>query len=615
MKDQAKTKKQLLVEISELRRRLSEIEGKEEECNKLREEIRKGREKFISQYRTVPLPLFIWQIIGEDFELRHFNEAASEITKGKVVNFLGKRVSELYQDSPEVMDGFQTCIRENVPVKRKFSYRFRSTGETRRLQVSYVFVPPDLVLTYAEDVTRPEEMEKQLERIEEEQAILLNTVPAMIFWIDKSGKFVRVNEAFARALHKTPDEIKGKSLFDLYPEELAREYHNDNLHAIKSRAPIRSIEEQVETPDGTMWVRTDKVPYTDENGEISGIIGFSIDITDRKRIEEALRRSQEKYRSMVENINDVIFTLNPQGYFTYISPVIERVSGYRPGDVIGQHFSFFVYQDDIPALAADFERTLSGHIEPAEFRAVARDGTMLYLRISSRPLYENGQLVGLTGIMTDITEKKHTEEALKETEENYQLLAENITDIIWTSDLDLNLTYISPSVKHVLGYSVEEAMAQSVENLLAPDSLTLVKKVLAEELKIEETKQGDPRRSRLLEVEINRKDVSRMWAEVKIAFLRDQEGAPLELVGVARDITERKQSEKEREILQKRLEDALTKVLSGFIPICANCKKIRDENGNWKQIELYIQEHSEAKFSHGICPECAAKLNPKPGDK
>ena len=94
--------------------------------------------------------------------------------------------------------------------------------------------------------------------------------------------------------------------------------------------------------------------------------------------------------------------------------------------------------------------------------------------------------------------------------------------------------------------------------------------------------------------------------------LRDEKGQTIGLVGIGRDITAQKKAEAERERLIIELQDALAdvKLLSGLVPICANCKKIRDDQGYWTQIESYIQDRSDAKFSHSICPDCAKKLYP-----
>ncbi|MBI4551044.1 MAG: PAS domain S-box protein [Candidatus Latescibacteria bacterium] len=132
--------------------------------------------------------------------------------------------------------------------------------------------------------------------------------------------------------------------------------------------------------------------------------------------EAALQQSEERYRALVENINDVLFTLDGQGLITYISPVIERLFHYTTHDLVGQPFSRFVYPADRSGLQASLERTRAGHVEPHEFRVVDQDGTIRHVRTSSRPQVEEGHLVGFTGLLTDITEHKRMEAALQESE-------------------------------------------------------------------------------------------------------------------------------------------------------------------------------------------------------
>jgi PAS domain S-box-containing protein len=160
------------------------------------------------------------------------------------------------------------------------------------------------------------------------------------------------------------------------------------------------------------------------------------------------------------------------------------------------------------------------------------------------------------------------------------------------------------------GYSVEEAMAQKIEDVLTPTSLKAIGEVLLEERGIESSEQKDPSRSRTVLLELKCKDGTTVWTEVKITTLRDSDGQPIEFIGVTRDITERKRIEEEREQLVRDLQKALSEVkkLKGIFPICASCKKIRDDKGYWRQIEAYIRDHSEAEFSHGICPDCMKKL-------
>jgi len=116
-----------------------------------------------------------------------------------------------------------------------------------------------------------------------------------------------------------------------------------------------------------------------------------------------------------------------------------------------------------------------------------------------------------------------------------------------------------------------------------------------------------------LEVEYYLRNGSTVWLENNVKAIRDQEGSIVGMHGVSRDISARKQAEQKREELLEALKEALSKVrtLSGMLPICSSCKKIRDDKGYWNQIEAYIRDHSEAEFSHGFCPECAKKLYPE----
>jgi PAS domain S-box-containing protein/putative nucleotidyltransferase with HDIG domain len=128
---------------------------------------------------------------------------------------------------------------------------------------------------------------------------------------------------------------------------------------------------------------------------------------------EALKQSEEKYRSLVENLHDVIFTVNAEGYVTYISPVVERLAAYKALEIIGKLFMSYIHPEDQHGLLENFRRTLSGQIEPAEFRLLRKDGTSIYVRALNRALAENGQ-VSLTGVLSDITERKKAEDELRE---------------------------------------------------------------------------------------------------------------------------------------------------------------------------------------------------------
>ena len=139
---------------------------------------------------------------------------------------------------------------------------------------------------------------------------------------------------------------------------------------------------------------------------LSGRVIVLHETTERRMMETVLRASEEKYRTLIESIDQVIFSLDLKGTFTYVSPVVEKVSGYTPAEIVGSPFSRFVHPDDLSLVARNMEARYRGERVQNEFRVIDRNGAVLYVRTASSPLVERGTVTGLTGIMADITEQR-----------------------------------------------------------------------------------------------------------------------------------------------------------------------------------------------------------------
>jgi PAS domain S-box-containing protein len=185
---------------------------------------------------------------------------------------------------------------------RQFSFRHRlANGEVRDVEVfsgPVQFHGKTLLFSIIHDVTARKHAEEALQRQQEELQIILDSVPAMIFYKDKENRFILTNKALAEAMGLPKEEMDGKSVFDLYPSK-ADDYWKDDQEVMRSSNPKRNIVETLETPAGVRWVQTDKIPYRDDRGNIIGVIGFSVDITERKRAEEALRRAHDELEQRV----------------------------------------------------------------------------------------------------------------------------------------------------------------------------------------------------------------------------------------------------------------------------------------------------------------------------
>ena len=172
--------------------------------------------------------------------------------------------------------------------------------------------------------------------------------------------------------------------------------------------------------------------------------------------------------------------------------------------------------------------------------------------------HEKSQLmVAKKRLEEEVNARRETEKLLRESEQRYRLLAENVSDIIWTLNLDtMRFSYVSQSVLRARGFTPEEAKSLSLDKTLAPQSLENAARILAEELAREGQGGVDPNRSRTLEIQQLHKDGSYAWAEATMTFIRNDEGRPVEILGVTRDIRERKRAEEEKKRLGTRLQEA-----------------------------------------------------------
>ena len=213
------------------------------------------------------------------------------------------------------------------------------------------------------------------------------------------------------------------------------------------------------------------------------------------------------------------------GNLQYLNNAFAEMHGYSATELVGKNLSIFHTPEQMPYVeAANLELKQKGNFT-GKIWHVKRDGTVFPTIMHNTLIRdETNKPIGIMGTIRDITDFKQKEAALQESEKRYRLLAENVSDIIWTTDMDLKMTYISPSNEKASGYTVEEVLSLTVEDLLTPDSLATAMKVLTEELEIEKSKDKDLFRSRTLELESIQKDGSTIWEEIRFSFLRDANG-------------------------------------------------------------------------------------------
>ncbi len=333
----------------------------------------------------------------------------------------------------------------------------------------------------------------------------------------------------------------------------------------------------------------------------------------RDRAEQALRNSEERYRRITAAITDYIYMVRvhrgrPVG--TAHGPACVSVTGYTAEAFAADPFLWIrmVPEEDQALVRDQAARILAdGHAEPIEHRLIRKDSQIRWVRNTPVPHYDhNGQLVAYDGLITDVTERKQAEEALRKSEERFRAIADYTCDWEnWFSPEGRPL-WINPAVYRWTGYTVDECLAM-------PDyPLVLVHEEDRARIATVSKEAAAGSSGNDVPFRIRRKDRSIAWMTISWQPIFNSEGVCLGYRSSARDFTERKRAQQEREKLIHEREEALAKVktLHGLLPICSSCKKVRNDAGYWEQIESYVRNHSDAEFSHGMCPECMKQLYP-----
>lgn len=293
------------------------------------------------------------------------------------------------------------------------------------------------------------------------------------------------------------------------------------------------------------------------------------------QLEAALRESRDLFKKAFMSQRDAVFILNADTppIIMDCNPAGEMMFGYCRQEMVGKDTEFLHVSKEAPA---EFQKKLrqtiaqQGFLYLKDFVMKRKDGTPFPGDHTVVPLNnEKGELTGWVSVIRDATERKQLEETVRESNEHYRLLADNVSDVIFMRDLNFRFTYISPSVEKMTGYSVEEAMSLTMEEAYTPRSIKVAMEAFSEELSREREDQSDPARVRTIEMEGYRKDGSTMWAEAKMRFLRDPNGHPTGFLGISRDITERRRAEEALRISEERyrsLVEDMPALVCRFLP-------------------------------------------------
>jgi PAS domain S-box-containing protein len=273
------------------------------------------------------------------------------------------------------------------------------------------------------------------------------------------------------------------------------------------------------------------------------------DITECRKAEVALQESEEMFRRFVETSPDLLFQVNRSGRIEYVSPRATKIYGYEPHELIGKHLRTTTPAKEVPKALKALKKVLAGNpLKNFELNQKDKAGRIIQVEINVVPIYKEGKIVGAQGVMRNITERKRAEEALRESEEKFRHLAEKSPNMIYLN-MKGRVVYANERCKEVMGYTRQEFCASNFDffTLVAPESREMVKETFSKHMNGEEvatyehtliTREG--------------KEIEAINATKLIKL-----GGEKAILGIATDITERKQAERELQRSYNRLLETL----------------------------------------------------------
>ena len=386
--------------------------------------------------------------------------------------------------------------------------------------------------------------DRALRQSEERHRLLFERNLAGVYRNTVAGRLIECNDAMAHMLgFATREEFMRLRAGDLYFDLADREAFISRLRRERS---LPNIEVCLRRRDGTpVWV-LESVHLTEENGE-EVLEGTVIDITDRKLTENALRESELRYRTLIEQMREGVVHVDNDGIVRYVNDRYCEMLGYAREELLGTAAAMPVAtSEDLEILRSKDQLRQRGIADHYELRFRRKDGTIIWVDISGAPIFDAaGRVIGTIGVHNDVTDRRRAEAALRESEARYRLMAENSTDLISRTTFSGVMLYASDAARVLLGYDPAELVDRSIFSYIHEDDHDLVR----------EATRSVGRSPKTFAYRVRHRDGSILWFETTTRAVGSA-GEPGELISVSRDISSRKRVEEQIE--HQAYHDALT---------------------------------------------------------
>lgn len=519
-----------------------------ETIEKERNQAEEARKEIESRYKAL-FERTLYCVYLHDFEGNFLdaNEAAltllgyarEEITSLSISSLLEK------EDLPKAFTLIQEIIQTGSQ-KRPAEFKLK------RKDNSYVWVEFEASLIYkdgtpyaiqgiARDITAHKKMNEILQESERKYRTLTDNVNVGVYrnTAGPKGRFIEANPAIVKMFgYASKEEFLQITVADLYQNAEDRRVFNEK---ILQNGFVRNEELLLKKNDGTPFIGSvSAVAIKDETGKIKHYDGIIEDITERKKAEEALRKSEEKYRTIIKSIEDGYFEVDIAGNMTFLNDSLSKILGYPKDELMNMNYRGYMDEENAKKVYQIFNMIFrTGEpLEAFNWEIIRKDGTKRYIEASVSLIMGVKEPTGFRGIVRDITERRQAEKELRESEERYRGLVELAPDGILTVDTTGKVTSCNTSALEKTGYTQEEILGKHFS------ALKFVKKenIPAYTRLFNAVLRGEAPET--METSFLEKDGTPYTAEMRMKLLK-HEGEVTGILVMARDITKRKRAEKQ----------------------------------------------------------------------
>ena len=406
------------------------------------------------------------------------------------------------------------------------------------------------------DISETKLAEQKLKESEEKYRLISENAYDLIGIFNTKLRYEYINEqAFKRDLGYTKNDIIGKSALQfIHPEdlELIANLFKDGFQTGYGTAELR-----FKHKDGHwIWIDAKGRTYIDNSGELKALV-LSRNISERKKAEQKLKESEKRYRLITENANDLIVIVNENLEFEWRNEnVHKKLRGFTKNDRIGKSALKLIHPDDLDMAIKTFKKSFEVGEGTGIVRSQNKEGNYDWLEIRGKRFTDKDGKEKALLISRIITERILAEQKLKESEKRYRLITDNSKEAVFIMDMNLKQTFASPASFEMLGYTPEELMGMSTQKTTTPASIRVLAEIYKEELAIEKQEDKDLTRSRRVEIQQIHKNGNIIDVEISMTFLRDDDNKAIGIIGLSRNISARKKSERELKESEKKYRKA-----------------------------------------------------------